>query len=381
LIVAGLLAGGLVRSQHVDPGFEVRSVYPMGLPSDIDPAKSNALRQQEIRWLEELPEVQSVALTDYVPLGGTWTTFATALDASTAPVGAPLNTLARHVSPEYFDTLRIPVVRGRNFTREEAQSGTELALVSNSFARQAWPGNDPLGKKIKVHTSRTQWSVFEVVGIAGDVRSASISRLDPAIIYLPTRPANLHDYAALLRINGDSRAAMAAIGTTLERADGRMRPGFSLVSLEHGGLEEQTLMARTFTLSAMFLAGLALALASIGVYGVMAFLVSQREKEVGIHMALGATRPDILLLMLGQGMRPVVIGAVLGIMGALAVSGLLRALLIFPGSIDLFYGGRWFDPATFIGLSCLLAAIALFACYLPAQRATRVDPLVALRHE
>jgi predicted permease len=381
LIVAGLLARGLVRSQHVDPGFEVRAVYPMGLASDIDPAKSNTLRQQEISWLQALPEVKSVALTDYVPLGGTWTTFAVALDANAAPESAPLNTLARHISPAFFDTLRIPIVRGRNFTREEAQDGTELALVSSSFARQAWPGNDSLGKKIKVHTSRTQWSVFEVVGVAGDVRSANISRLDPAIIYLPTRSANLHDYAALLRINGDPRAAMAAVRTTLERTDGQMRPGFSLVSLEDGGMQEQILMARTFTLSAMFLAGLALALASIGVYGVMAFLVSQREKEVGIHMALGATRHDILLLMLGQGMRPVVIGAVLGIVGALSVSGLLRALLIFPGSIDMFYGGHWFDPATFIGLSCLLAAIALFACYLPAQRATQVDPLVALRHE
>jgi len=140
-------------------------------------------------------------------------------------------------------------------------------------------------------------------------------------------------------------------------------------------------MARTFTLSAMFLAGVALALASIGVYGVMAFLVSQREKEVGIHMALGATRSNVLLLMLRQGMRPVVIGGVFGIVGALGVSGLLRALLIFPGSVDVFYGARWFDPATFIGLSCLLAAIALFACCLPARRATRVDPLVALRHE
>src|SRR5258707_1977759 len=133
-------------------------------------------------------------------------------------------------------------------------------------------------------------------------------------------------------------------------------------------------MARTFTLSATFLAGTALLLASIGVYGVMAFLVSQREKEIGIHMALGATRRNVLLLMLSQGMRPVMLGGALGVLGAFSVSGLLRALLIFPGSVDVFYGAHWFDPVTFIRLSSLLAAIALFACYLPAQRATRVDP-------
>jgi predicted permease len=380
LIVAGLLAGGLVRSQHVDPGFEVRAVYPLGLPYDIDPAKSNALCQQEISRLEALSEIQSVALTDYVPLGGTWTTEVDVPDA--APGAASLGTLARHISPAYFDALRIPIVRGRNFTREEAQTGAEVAIVSNALARRAWPGQDPIGKKIRMQRGfREKWTMFEIVGIAGDVRSANISRLDPAIVYLPVRSANLHDYVALLRIAGDSRAAMAAIRATLERVDGRLRPGFSLVNLEDGAVQDEILAARTFTFSAMFLAGVALALATIGVYGVMAFLVSQREKEVGIHMALGATRRNILALMLRQGMRPVVIGGVLGIMGALGVSGLLRAILIFPGSVDVFYGGHWFDPATFIGLSCLLAAIALFACYLPAQRATHVDPLVALRHE
>jgi len=257
------------------------------------------------------------------------------------------------------------------------------AIVSAATARQAWPGEDALGKKIRLQTSRSrsQWSEFEVVGIAADVRSANISRVDPALLYLPTDSAKLYDYNALLRIAGDSRKAMAAIRGTLEQLVGRLRPGFLLVSLEDGALQAQMLQARTFTLSAMFLAGVALLLASIGVYGVMAFLVSQREREVGIHMALGATRRNVLLLMLGQGMRPVAIGGMFGLTGALGVSGLLRALLIFPGSMDLLYGAHWFDPATFLGLSCLLAAIALFACYLPAQRATRVDPLVALRHE
>jgi ABC-type antimicrobial peptide transport system permease subunit len=213
------------------------------------------------------------------------------------------------------------------------------------------------------------------------VRSANISRLDPAVVYLPTDSAKLYDYTALLRIPGDSRRAVTEIRSTLEQFDGRSRPGFLLVSLQDDAVQAQIFLARTFALSAMFLAGVAILLASIGVYGVMAFLVSQREKEVGIHMALGATKRHVMLLMLGQGMRPVVIGGMFGIVGALGVSGLLRALLIFPGSVDVLYGAHWFDPATFIGLSCLLAAIALFACCLPAQRATRVDPMVALRHE
>ena len=167
----------------------------------------------------------------------------------------------------------------------------------------------------------------------------------------------------------------------MEQTDGQLLPGFSLVSLQDDAVESQIEMAKTFTLSAMFLAGVALVLASIGVYGVMAFLVSQREKEIGIHMALGATRGDVLALMLRQGMRPVAFGVMAGVLGSLGVSGLLRAILIFPGSVDVLYGAKWFDPVTFVGLASLLTAIALLACYFPARRATCVEPMIALRHE
>jgi ABC-type antimicrobial peptide transport system permease subunit len=154
-----------------------------------------------------------------------------------------------------------------------------------------------------------------------------------------------------------------------------------LLSLEDDAVRAQLLMARTFAMAAIFLASLAILLASIGVYGVTAFLVSQREKEVGIHMALGASRSKVLRLMLSQGMRPVLFGGALGLVGALSLSGFMKALLYFPGSVDVLYGARWFDPATFAVLSCLLGAIALFACYIPARRVTRFDPIVALRYE
>jgi ABC-type antimicrobial peptide transport system permease subunit len=174
---------------------------------------------------------------------------------------------------------------------------------------------------------------------------------------------------------------MPSIAAVPEQLDGQRRPGFLLVSLQDDAVRGQLLMARTFATSATFLACLAVLLASIGVYGVTAFLVSQREKEVGIHMALGATQHQVLRLMLSQGMRPVIIGGVLGLVSSFGLSGLMRAILIFPGSVDVLYGARWFDPATFAGLSALLGVIALVACYLPARRATRVDPMTALRYE
>ena len=384
LIVAGLLARGMIRAQTSEPGFAVRTTFPMSLLDDSDSAKSTALRQKEIERLQLLPQITSFALTDFVPLNGTWSTQFQIPDAKAASRNVLNETLARHVSATFFGTLGIPILRGRNFTREESQSGANITIVSNALARQAWPGEDPLGKKIKVQTafgSKRNWLVFDVVGVAADVRSANISRLDPAILYLPTSSANLNEYFALLRINGDSRNASEAIASLKEQLDGRRRPGFLLLSLEDDAVHAQLLMARTFAMAAFSLAALAIVLASIGVYGVTAFLVSQREKEVGIHMALGASRGRVLRLMLRQGMRPVVLGGTLGLIGALGVSGFLKALLVFPGSVDVLYGARWFDPVTFIGLALLLGVIALFASYLPARRATRVDPMVALRHE
>ncbi|HKT23567.1 MAG TPA: ABC transporter permease [Terriglobales bacterium] len=385
LIVAGLLTHGLIRSTTIDPGFEVRRLYPMALPYSNDAARNRSLREQALDRIALMPEVENITYTDFVPLRSTWTTQVSILsDQHGAAASASSNTLdtcARHVSFSYFDTLGIPLLRGRNFTRDDSRSGTAVAVVSAALARQAWGSDDPLGRKIKLQTGRHEWSTFEVVGIVGDVRSANISRLDPAFVYLPTSTAHLNDYFGLVRISGDARKAIAAIRTTLEQTDGQLRPGFSMVSLQDDAVQSQIVMAKTFTLSAMFLAVVALLLASIGVYGVMAFLVSQREREVGIHMALGATRSDVLALMLRQGMRPVIFGVMFGVLGALGVSGLLRAILIFPGSVDVLYGASWFDPASFIGLASLLAAVALLACYLPARRATCVEPMIALRHE
>ena len=384
LIVAGLLTHGLIRSTTVDPGFEVRRLYPVSLPYNDDPSKSRSLREQALDRLALLPEIENVTITDFVPLQNTWTTYVTIQSGRSDAANVQsttLGTCARHVSSSYFGTLGIPIVRGRDFTPDESRQGASIAIVSTALARQAWGSGDPVGKNIKLQTGLHEWTVFEVVGVVSDVRSTNISRLDPAFVYLPTNSAHLNDYFALVRVSGDTRKAISAIRTTLEQVDGRLRPGFSLISLQDDSVQSQIVMAKTFTLSAMFLAGVALLLASIGVYGVMAFLVSQREKEVGVYMALGATRGDVLALMLKQGMRPVVVGVGLGLTCALGVSGLLRAILIFPGSVDVLYGAKWFDPVTFLGLSALLAIVALFACFLPARRATCLDPMIALRHQ
>ena len=384
LVCAGLLARGLIRSQAVSPGFETQRVYGMALLERKDSASTRTLHQREIEILQSLSEIESVAVAGHPPLAATWTAPLEIERTRRAPDAVSMRTLWNYVSPPYFQTLGIPLVRGHTFTKEEAETGSAMvAIVSEAMARRSWPGEDPIGKKIRLQTKwiPAEWSELEVVGVAGNVRSANLSRIDPAFVYVPTSAAKLAGGLVLLRVRNDPKKAITAMREALERLDGRPRPGFSPVSLNDGVLRPQILMARTFTFSALFLALLAVVLTSIGIYGVMACLVGERQREMGIRMALGASTGDVLRLMITQGMRPVVIGSALGLVGALGVSAVLRALLVFPGSFDILYGARWFDPVTFVGMSCVLMSIALLACYIPTRRATHLDPAVVLRYD
>jgi ABC-type antimicrobial peptide transport system permease subunit len=187
--------------------------------------------------------------------------------------------------------------------------------------------------------------------------------------------------AILIRTDSDSRNALTPVRTALAAMDKDILPGLSMFSLEDGLVRKQRLLAKTYGMFAVMLAVLALALAGVGIYGVMAYSVSQRTREIGIRMTLGATRAEVLKSVIVQGLRPVFIGALLGLAGAAGVSTILKAMLVFPGSPDMLFGVSVFDPLTFIGLSFFLGTVALIASAVPARRATKVDPMVALRWE
>jgi len=378
LISTGLLARGFMRSQVAAPGIETHRIYPLGLPRANDSATSLALGKREIEALEVLPEVRHVAIVEYTPMVGTWTT---AVEPLEADPGAPKGTLANHVSATYFDALGIPIVRGRTFRPDESSGNARVAIVSAATARTSWPDQNPIGRRLKLEVVRGSWSEFEVIGVAGDVRTGSLSRIDPAFVYLPTDEKKFSDYRLLLRIDGDPMRAAAAVAATLQRLDGQPRPGFRLRNLEDVAVQPQILMGETFAVSAGILAMTALVLASMGLYGVTSFVVSQRRKEIGIRMALGATSGGVIGVMIEQGMRPVIAGGIVGLIGALGVSWLLHALLVSPGAPDVLYGGPWFDPMVFVGVTALSGLVALAACYFPARRAARVDPTVTLRYE
>src|SRR6266446_4216045 len=293
--------------------------------------------------------------------------------------GAVSRSLANHVSASYFDTLGIPILRGRTFTRHEAETGAHVAIVSESGARQFWPGENPLGRRVKLDMKFTGRfdAEFEVIGVAKDVRTANLSRVDPSYVYLPADAAQAN--GILVRIQGNRRGALGGVRTAFEAVDRNLLPGLSMSSLEESLVRLQKLMIQTTTTFAVLLACLALALAVVGIYFFMSYLVTQRTNEIGIRMPHGATARNILGWALVDGLRPVFIGAVLGLAGAAGLSAVLHATLVSPGTMDLLFGVSMLDPLTFIGLSVFVACVAAVATTIPARRAISVDPVVALR--
>jgi predicted lysophospholipase L1 biosynthesis ABC-type transport system permease subunit len=226
---------------------------------------------------------------------------------------------------------------------------------------------------------RGTMSDFEVIGVAKDVRFANLSRVDPAHVYLTPKAGDFQQ--ALVRIQGDPRSTLTAIRGAVQAVDPDLMPSLTLMSMDDGPVWLQKVGAETMALGISILAGLALLLAGTGIYGVMAYLVGQRTREIGIRMALGASAGDVMRGVVMSGLRPVFVGIILGIAGAAGLSALLHATLVFPGSSDFLYGVSFYDPVSFLGLAGFLVAVAALASAMPARRAVTVDPMVALRYE
>ena len=374
LISAGLLMRGLSRAQVAEPGYETQTVDSVSGDFGPDPVKAAALEQRLMNRFQNLPEVRSVALGT-MPLLGTWTLASLAGTARS-------RTLASYASDTYFDLFGIPIVRGRHLTRLESERGVNhLAIVSESAARALWPGEDPIGRHFKLDMNyHGGYADFETIGVAKDVRFASLSRVDVSHVYLAPKPG-AWNAGLLVRTQGDSRRAVAAIRAAAGTVDPRLQAGLSIMNLEAGPVQMQRSFAQISALFATILAALALALAGVGIYGVMSYLVSRSVKEIGVRVALGAKAGDVLFSVVVRGLRPVFYGLALGVAGAAALSALLHSTLALPGSPDFFYGVPFYDPATFLGLSAFLIVVAAIASAIPARRALRVDPMIALRYE
>ncbi len=367
LISAGLLMRGLLRAQIAEPGYETQSVYL--LQADFGAGVKLRLRDR----LEKLPELKSVALGT-LPLAGTWTT----------NIILPTQrgrTLASYASDTYFDLLGIPLIRGRHLTRLEAEQGANFSIVSESAARKFWPAEDPIGKLFKLDMNgEGSLQEFQVIGVARDIRYASLSRVDPAHVYLAPKLA-VWNTQVLIRTEGDPRRAIAAVRSAAGSIDASLLAGMTPMNLEAGPVQIQRYFTQISAGFAAILAVLALTLAGVGIYGVMSYLVSHQQKQIVIPVAIGARARDILFAVVVRGLRPVFYGIVLGIAGAAGISAFLHSTLSIPGAADMLYGVPFYDPPTFLGLSLFLLIAAAVASLIPARRALNVDPMIALRYE
>lgn len=365
LVAVGLLARGLERSQTIDPGFETKKL----LAVDIDfPALGYgssvalSLRREMVERLDALPQMNSIC---FVSSGFSpeWTPVALE-SARTLPQGFIVPYTG--ISPDYFRTLGIQIVRGRDFD-ETTQTGPPVVIVSDATARLLWPGEDPIGKRLMAKDRSPSYA--EVIGVVGDVRSGRLLQLDSAHLYFPIAPSD-QSFVLWVRTRNNPEDAIEPIRDALGALDKGLllAPTHSVNDL----LWLQRLPALIGTSMAAILGALAVLLAAVGIYGVMAYVVSQRTHEIGVRMALGSDKADAMTLVLKQGMRPVAVGIILGFAGAVALSHVLSFLL---------FGVSPLDPLAFSSAAAFLIVVAAFAAYFPVRRAVRVDPMVALRYE
>ncbi len=380
LIPAGLLLRGLVRALKSDPGFEASRVLVVGYSLELsgyDEPRAERFHQELVARLTALPGVQSISLSD-TPQFGIGHATITLPGEGEAPDGRLDRIPYTEVSHNFFETVGIPIVRGRGFSEDEIRTRAPVFVVSESAAQNLWPNEEPLGHSVRIEQSasdlKSATAAFpsaQVIGVARDAQTARPGEVPPVFLYVPMIQSNWTDLSLLVRTSDDARE-MRPLARATARA---MEP---TVRLWINSLEENIALSRRVTETraasdlAVVLGLLALLLAAVGIYGVMTSSVSQRTREIGIRMALGAARGDVLRMVLGQGLRLVAIGAALGVAAGAAISRVLSALL---------FGLSPFDPIAYLSVSLLLGAVALAAIYLPARRASTVDPLVALRHE
>jgi putative ABC transport system permease protein len=367
LIGAGLMLKSFVLLMNVDPGFDPNHllVFSVGLPPSASSAQQDAFYREAVDRLQALPGVQSVGAVSRLPLTGGNSSRSFNVPGNTKEYSADL----RVSTTGYFKTMGIPLRAGRNLTEQDAQASAQAAVVNEELARNVFPGGDAVGKYITNFGPLN--NKIQIVGIVGNVRHLGLETTPRPEVYLAFGQAHWPSVFVAVRCKtSDPLALTSAVQNAVWSVDKDV-PLANLRTMQ--GVIASSVMRRRFTtlLLAIFSA-LALLLAAVGLYGVMSYTVSQRTREVGIRMALGARRSDVMKLVVGQGMALVGVGLGLGLLASIALRRVMSGLL---------FGVSATDPLVFSAFAVLMAIVALLANCLPARRAARVDPMVALRYE
>jgi putative ABC transport system permease protein len=336
---------------------------------------SQFYRQLESR-VAALPGVTSVAAVNHVPLNGALASAEyKAADRPPASDDDLPTAQYRMATPGYFKTMGIPVIAGRAFTDDDREGGAPVVIVSRGLARKSFPDRDPIGRYLLVRDTPAGFRPLQIVGVAGDVRHTSLEAEAEPHVYLPYHQTHrdllvwlTNNQFLVVRTAGAPLALAEAVRRELQAVDSTVAAADIRAS---GYYLDNATAARRFSLELLAgFAGLALAMAAIGIYGVVSYTVAQRTREIGVRLALGADMGDIVRMVLGEGVRRTAVGVALGLAGALAASGAVRGLL---------YGVGATDPETYAAVIAVLVVVTIAACLLPAWRAARVNPLVALR--
>jgi putative ABC transport system permease protein len=371
LVGAGLLIKSFRRLQEVDPGFDPRNLLTMRLflPESkyAEPQQRQAFFEQVLKRIESLPGAQAAGTATWIPTLGGGDTYFTIEGKPFPDPNRKVTAFNPMVSHGYLRAMKIPLINGRHFTEQETkEEKAKTVIINEAFARAYFADDEPLGKRLIIDMGEP-WTC-EIVGVARDTTQFALDLGASPTMYLPSIRVGVA--AIVIRASGDPLSLTASVREAVREVD-RDQPIANIRSMDQimssmtGGARFRTLLLGVF-------AAVALLLSAIGIYGVIAYSVAQRTREIGIRMALGAQRRNVLGLVIRQGMKHALIGVGVGVAGAWALTRVLSSLLFNVSATD---------PLTFIGVSTLLALVALLACYVPARRAAKVDPLTAVRHD
>lgn len=370
LIGAGLLVRSLIELQKTNPGFDAHNVLTMRVDLSREKYSTREKAAGFFTQLESrvrgLPGVENVGFVTELPLSGQPNDMPFVVEGRPpVAINDSFGADFRRINHEYLKALRIPLLRGRTFTEQEAQQSAKVVVISELLASHVFPNEEPLGKRLIMVSGKDPW---EIIGVVGDIRHRALGSQPLPAMYMPTYQTSYTNL--VIRTQGDPANLAAAVRKEVQGIDPD-QPVAAVRTMDEWVATSVAEPRYRTALLGLF-AVLALVLAATGIYGVMSYSVAQRTHEIGVRMALGARRFDVIRLVVRQGMLLVIVGVALGIVGAIALTRLMSTFL---------FGVTAKDPVTFVAVAALLTLVAFVACYIPARRATKVDPLVALRYE
>jgi putative ABC transport system permease protein len=377
LVSAGLMLKSLFKLQHVNPGFQATHVltldFDMAEPRYRDSDVRTRFIETVLARVRALPGVESAGVTGGLPLESRGWTEEITPEGATTRHDAPATMIYRVITPGYLETLRVPLIRGRFFDNRDRENAPPVAIINQKTAQDIWPNQNPIGKRLKLGRLDSNSPWMQVVGVTGDVKHTGLadnSRQEIYCSYLQARASLQWQRFLAVRTSGDPMGILRELRQIAAKID-RDEPLNDVMTMSEI-VERETSQSQIQATLLGGLAALALIMASIGIYGVMAYMVAQRVQEMGVRMALGAQRSEVLVLVLRKGLRLTLLGVAAGAATGLAVTRWLSSLLFAVSPTD---------PSIICGVAALLITVALVACFIPARRAASIDPMEALRAE